>query len=154
MYRVEASFDEIFEENAAFLRRLGVIEESAESAGRLCAGAERATLDFLAGLLRPYLEGYGLVAEALLELDRASPGAPVDRQALVKAAMERGRAAYASGRVALRESLSKATFENAAEWLVQQGALEPDGGHSRLTSAWRDGRLPETVRQIRDCLRA
>ncbi|OFX20778.1 MAG: glycerol-3-phosphate acyltransferase [Anaeromyxobacter sp. RBG_16_69_14] len=149
MYRVEASFDEIFEENAAFLRRLGIIEESA---GRLCAGAERATLDFLAGLLRPYLEAYGVVAEALLELDRASPGAHVDRQGLVKAAMERGRAAYASGRVTSRESLSKATFENAAEWLAQQRALEPQGGHTRLAAGWREGRLPETVRKIRDCL--
>ncbi len=149
MYRVGATFDEVFEENAVFLRRLGIIEESA---GRLCSGGERATLDFLAGLLRPYLEAYGVVAEALLELDRASPGAPVDRQGLVKAAMERGRAAYASGRVASRESLSKATFENAAEWLVQQRALEPEGGHTRLAAAWRNGQLPETVRQIRDCL--
>ena len=151
MYRVGASFDELFEENAAFLRRLGIIEESA---GRLRAGAERGTLEFLAGLLRPYLEGYGVVAEALLELDRARPGTPVDRQGLAKAAMERGRAAYASGRLALRESLSKATFENAAEWLVQQGALEPEGGPTRLAAAWRDGRLPETIRQIRDCLGA
>ncbi len=152
MYRVGASFDEIFEENSAFLRRLGIVEQSA---GRLRPGTDRAALDFVADLLRPYLEAYRVAAEALLALDRASPGTPVDRKGLVKAAMEQGRAAYAAGRVALRESLSKATFENAAEWLAQQGALEPlEGGRTRLAGAWRDERLPEIVRQIQAYLGA
>ena len=40
-----------------------------------------------------------------------------------------------SGGVALRESLSKATLENAVEWLVAQGLLAEDGGRLALRDA-------------------
>jgi glycerol-3-phosphate O-acyltransferase len=152
MYRVGASFEEVFAENVAFLTRLGVVEEAA---GRLRAGAERARLDFLADLLRPYLEAYRIAAEALLALDRDGSGAPLDRKALVKASLERGRAAYAAGRIALRESLSKATFENAAEWFAQQGALDSgQDGRARLDASWRDATLPGILGQLQKDLAA
>ena len=120
MYRVGAGFDDLFEETVASLEGFGAVAGGPNS-------LERGRLDFLADLLRPYLEAYLIAAEALLAVDRAAPGAPIDRKALVKASMEFGRAAYAAGRVALLESLSKATFENAAEWFVLQGALQAEG---------------------------
>jgi glycerol-3-phosphate O-acyltransferase len=46
--------------------------------------------------------------------------------------MERGRAAFFSGQVLLRESLSKATIENAVEWLAGQGILAEESGKLRL----------------------
>ena len=142
MYRVGASFDELFDESADFLARLGAIErEGAE----LRAGRERETLDFLADLLRPYLEAYHFTAEALA----ASPEGPVDRRALVKAALDRGRASWAAGRVALRESVSKATVENAVEWLVQQGSEGcEDAERPALIAGWREQLLPETLREL------
>ncbi|HEX9291539.1 MAG TPA: 1-acyl-sn-glycerol-3-phosphate acyltransferase, partial [Anaeromyxobacteraceae bacterium] len=146
MYRVGASFEEIFAENAAFLTRLGVVEEAG---GHLRTGAEREMLEFLADLLRPYLEAYRVTAEALLSLDRAATGAPLDKKTLVKASLEQGRAAYAAGRIALREALSKATFENAAEWFAQQGALaSAEDGRARLDASWRDATLPEILRHL------
>ena len=174
MYRVGATFDEIFAENTAFLVRLRAltavpapvpgeghpVEETRESGGatvpgegrvpgealgdrtgdRLVAGPDTGVLEFLADLMRPYLESYRLMAQAVATGDRLD----VDQKALVKAALEHGRAAYAAGRIALRESLSKATFENAAEWIAQQGAPSEDG-RSRLGASWREKELPELI---------
>jgi glycerol-3-phosphate O-acyltransferase len=47
-------------------------------------------------------------------------------------ALERGRADFLSGRIALREALSKATLENAFSWMVSQGILAADDGKIRL----------------------
>ncbi|HEX8910308.1 MAG TPA: 1-acyl-sn-glycerol-3-phosphate acyltransferase, partial [Anaeromyxobacteraceae bacterium] len=122
MYRVGARLEETFDRTVAALGALGALRVEGE---RLRAGPDRETLCFLADLLRPYLEAYLVTAEVLA--GRSPGGGPADRRALVRAALEHGRAAYAAGRVALRESLSKATFENAAEWLEQQGALASGG---------------------------
>jgi glycerol-3-phosphate O-acyltransferase len=51
--------------------------------------------------------------------------------------MERGRGAWLAGGIALREAVSKATMENAIEWLVAQGHLSEDAG--RLSVRDREG---------------
>jgi len=124
MYRVGASFDEIFEQHLGFLVRVGALAREGE---RLRPGPEAWTLDFLAEFTRSYLEAYRLAAQTALALAGGRPGAS-DRRALVKEALERGRAAFLSGGIALRESLSKATVENAVEWLVGQGILSDEEG--------------------------
>jgi glycerol-3-phosphate O-acyltransferase len=144
MYRVGARVEETFAETVLALARLGALEVDGE---RLRAGRDRETLAFLADLLRPYLEAYLVAAEVLLA-EPAGEG-PADRRALVKAALEHGRAAYAAGRLALRESLSKATLENAAEWLEQQGALPGAGTEAAASAAWRNAAGPELVREIK-----
>jgi glycerol-3-phosphate O-acyltransferase len=131
LYRVGVTFDEIFDQNVAFLVRVGaVIHED----GALEPGPEAETLAFLGEFMRPYLEAYRLSAATALAL--LGPDAPrqaaIDRRALVREALERGRAAFLSGAIAHRESLSKATLENAAEWLVVQGILAEDEGKLRL----------------------
>ena len=80
--------------------------------------------------MRAYLEAYRLAAETALAIVPANPrgSATPDRRALVREALERGRAAFLSGRIALRESLSKATLENAVEWFVSQGVIDEEGG--------------------------
>jgi len=101
----------------------------------------------VADLTRPYLEGYGLAARTLAS--SAQAGDPLDRRSLVKAALELGRAEFLAGRVLLRESLSKATLENAFEWLSQQGALAigPDGKRG-LEPRWKASLLGELVDEI------
>jgi glycerol-3-phosphate O-acyltransferase len=134
MYRVGATFDEIFEQNVAFLVRVGAL---AREGDRVRPGAEAATLTFLSELMRPYLEAYRLAAATALELlSGGRTDAPLDRRALVKQALEQGRAAFLAGAVALRESLSKATLENAVEWMIAQGLLAEQDG--RLTLRDRD----------------
>ncbi|HTP28882.1 MAG TPA: 1-acyl-sn-glycerol-3-phosphate acyltransferase [Anaeromyxobacteraceae bacterium] len=152
MYRVGVTHEQIFAENALLLEGLGLVARCGE---HLEVGSERASVDFLAEVLRPYLEAYRAAAQALLATDAVTPGSPIDRKSLVRACLEQGRAAYAAGHIALRESLSKVTFENAAEWFWQQGALErTQGGRNRLAAEWRETRLPEMVAELERFLRA
>jgi glycerol-3-phosphate O-acyltransferase len=152
MYRVGATHDEVFAETIELLERIDGIGRTAD---RVTLGADPSVVPFLAALLRPYLEAYRLTFEALQALDRADPNAGFDRRAIVKAALEHGRAAYASGRIAMREAISKVTFENAAEWLFQQGALAPgEAGRSRLAASWREKKLPEFLQELQVTLGA
>ncbi len=149
MYRVGAGFDVVFEENLEALARLGAAEREGD---RIRAGAARETLGFLADLTRPYLEAYRLMAEAIATA--AGSGGSLERKALVKAALERGQADFFAGRLLLRESLSKATLENAAEWFSLQGALVPGpDGRRALAPEWRDGRHATLVDDLALCLR-
>jgi glycerol-3-phosphate O-acyltransferase len=126
-YRVGATLDEVFGENLQFLARIGALVREGDV---VRAGPEGYALDLLAELVRAYLEAYRLAAEtalaALPPAERASAGP--ERRALVRMALERGRAEFLSGRIALRESLSKATLENAVEWLVSQGVIHEESG--------------------------
>jgi glycerol-3-phosphate O-acyltransferase len=130
MYRVGATLDEILEENLAFLARVGAVERDGDT---LRAGAQGDALAFLAEFTRAYLEAYRLAVETLLAVSDAprQRGGGPDRRALVRDALERGRAEFLAGRIVLRESLSKATVENAFEWLVGQGLAEESGGSVR-----------------------
>jgi len=130
IYRVGATFDDIFDQNVAFLVRVRALARDGDG---LRPGGDAPTLAFIAELMRPYLEAYRLAAAAALELladDRA--GAQPDRRELLRETMERGRAAFLAGGVMLRESVSKATLENAIEWLVTQGHVAEDGGKLAL----------------------
>ncbi len=149
MYRVGATFETIFSENVAFLERLGIVSQAGDA---LRAGAARDMLDFVADLTRPYLETYRLAAETLQAA--AKDGAPMDRRSLIKDALERGRAAFFSGRIALRESISKATLENAAEWFSQQGALSVIDGRWTLAAEWKERLLPELLDEMDRHLRS
>jgi glycerol-3-phosphate O-acyltransferase len=140
MYRVGATFDQIFEENLAFLLRIRALVREGD---RLRPGVEAWALAFLAELVRPYLEAYRLAAATVLDALPAPAGAATDRKALLVASMEHGLAAFLAGGVALRESVSKAPLENALEWLVRQGLLAEDGGAVAL-------RDREAVRAIVD----
>jgi glycerol-3-phosphate O-acyltransferase len=129
MYRPGAGLDLILADNLGFLERIGAVVREGE---RFRAGPEAASTAFLAELLRPYLEAYRLAAETAQALLQAPPKGGVDRRALVKASLERGRAGFLAGRLQCREALSKATLENAAEWLVSTGRLGEEGGKLRV----------------------
>ncbi len=144
MYRPGTTFDAVFDEYSQFLARLGAV---ALEGGSVRTGQERETLDFLADLTRPYLESYGLAARTAAGAARA--GKALDRRSLVKEALELGRAEFLAGKVLLRESLSKATLENAFEWLSQQGAFAVGpGGKRALDPEWRDSALTEIIDEL------
>jgi len=147
MYPVGATFESVLADKMRALALRGLAEER-EGRLHLAPGrAERETLDFLADLVRPYLEAYRLAAETARAA--ASGGAGLDRKSLSKAALERGRAEFLAGRILLRESLSKATVENALEWLSGQGAFGGDeAGRRVLAGDWRDGRLTQLVEEL------
>ena len=127
MFQPGRSAEEAFEALVGLLERLGAVERAA---GTLRPGAAPETLDFLAGLLRPFLEGYRLTIEtALQHLVAGVPRRPLTRRRLVAEALARGRTELASGRLEASEAVSKATVENAAEWLILGHFLRetPDG---------------------------
>jgi len=144
MYRPGARSEDVFADTLGFLERIGVV---ARDGDRVRVGNQREALDFLSDLTRPYLEAYRLAAEALG--GAAAAGGPVDRRSLVRGALERGRADFLAGRIAMRESLSKPTLENAVEWLAQQGALgrAPDGRWT-LAPDWRNGSLAGLIQEM------
>ncbi len=88
-------------------------------------------LGFLAELVRPYLEAYRIAAATALD------AVATDRKALLKESLERARGAWLAGAIALREAVSKATLENAIEWLLSQGLVAEEAG--RITVRDRDG---------------
>ncbi len=154
LYRAGGTFEETCEANLA---RLAQLEAVTVAGGRVEAGPDAALLEFLAEMTRPFLEAYRLTFEAVLAAStgpgRSAPGeegpVAIDRKLLLRETLERGRAAFLSGRVALRESLSKATSENAIEWLTQRGAIaEVNQGKLSLDPRWRDVDLPGLLRDI------
>ncbi|MEY2668985.1 MAG: hypothetical protein RJA59_1623 [Pseudomonadota bacterium] len=144
MYPVGSTFDAIFGAKLAALSALGAV---AEHEGVIRPGPARARLDFLADLTRPYLEAYRVAGETVRSAGLA--GSSADRKALVKQALERGRGEFLSGHVLMRESISKATLENAMEWLGSQGAFEGDAeGRRTVTASWRDSASTHLVEKI------
>lgn len=115
MYQPGTSAEEAFESLVVVLERLGAVERGS---GTLLPGPAPEVLHFLADLLRPFLEGYRMTAETALELLDAPTRRPLTRRRLVAASLERGRRELEDGRISLHESISKATVENAVEWLI------------------------------------
>ncbi len=132
MYEPGVSLDEVLEQNLAFLERIRCIEVHGE---RIRPGPQGEPVEFLAELLRPYLEAYRLAAETADALLDDSARQAVDRKVLVKQSLERGRADFLSGRIAAREALSKATLENSIDWMLSDGRIGD-----------RDGRLERSPR--------
>ncbi|MBJ6763950.1 1-acyl-sn-glycerol-3-phosphate acyltransferase [Myxococcaceae bacterium JPH2] len=120
IYRVGASFDTIFAETVERLVRMGLVIHEGDVLKEAPETHARPELEFLADLLRDYLEAYLLAAMTLRDV---AEGQPMDRKAFVKLAMETGRAEYHAGRITAAESLAKTTLENAVEYLLDQKIL-------------------------------
>jgi glycerol-3-phosphate O-acyltransferase len=140
MYEPGAELSRVFEQNVAFLQRLGAVEVVGD---RVRPGAEVEVVEFLAEFLRPYLEAYrvaALTADALLD----DAERQLDRRALVRQALERGRADLLAGRLATREALSKATLENSVDWLLSAGLIVDRSGRLHRSDD------PDALREIID----
>jgi glycerol-3-phosphate O-acyltransferase len=120
IYRVDAPFETTFAETVD--RLVGVRLLQREGGGLRPASAEAIPmLEFLADLLRDYLQSYLL---AFLTLEDVAKGGPMDRKAFVRAALETGRLEFLSGRLDAAEAISRTTLENALAYLLDQRLLE------------------------------
>jgi glycerol-3-phosphate O-acyltransferase len=104
--------------------------------------ATRWQLEFLAELLRDYLESYLVAVRTLKEL--SGPDA-LDKKAFIKAALETGRADFATGKIATAESLSRTNYENALAYLIDQGFLAEQGKSLVLGPLGRNERAREAL---------
>ncbi|HYX93112.1 MAG TPA: glycerol-3-phosphate acyltransferase, partial [Myxococcaceae bacterium] len=121
IYRVDATFEAIFAETVDALERHGLLARSDDEV--IAAAPDhraRGGLEFLADLLRDFLESYLIVAITLEELARHGP---VDRRTLVRTALEVGRAEFLAGRVSAMEAISRFNLENAVAWFLDRGVL-------------------------------
>jgi glycerol-3-phosphate O-acyltransferase len=135
IYRVGAIFEAIFDATVSSLEREGLLSSGE---GAIAAAPERharSRLEFLADLLRDYLESYWIAAIALEDL--AAHGV-MERRAWVRTALELGRAEFLAGRVSTMEAISRPNLENALEWFVDRGILEAEERKVRLGPRARD----------------
>jgi glycerol-3-phosphate O-acyltransferase len=116
IYRVGASFDTIFSETVDALVGQGLLARDGERIAIGTAPQCRPEVEFLADLLRDFLESYLIAALALKDLEAG----PLDRKGFVKSVLETGRAEFLSGRIGTAESLSRPTLENAVAYFLDQ----------------------------------
>jgi len=148
IYRVGATFDTIFSETVEALVRLGLVLRSDDTLQLAPEAHARPALEFLADLLRDYLEAYLLAA---LTLQDVAEGTVSDRKAFVKYAMETGRAEFHAGRIGAAESLAKTTLENAVAYLLDQKYLVEEDKKLKLGPA---GTEPGTREQLASDIRS
>ena len=115
IYRVGAPFEIIFAETVDRLVGAGLLLRTGEAVVPPDARA-RTELEFLADIIRDYLQSYLLAGLTLEDL----AGGPMDRKAFLRAALETGRMEFLQGRIDAAEAISRTTLENALAWLVDQ----------------------------------
>jgi glycerol-3-phosphate O-acyltransferase len=142
MYQPGTSAEEAFESLVSVLERLGAVERAG---GTLRPGASPETLEFLAGLVAPFLEGYRLAVVTAVDLLANPSRRPLGRRRLVGAALERGGKDVGTGRVLHGEAVSKATVENAVEWLIL-GQFLRETADGQLS----EGSAPQGLRAVVD----
>jgi glycerol-3-phosphate O-acyltransferase len=130
MYRADASFDEIFDDALRKMIDAGEVERSDEG----LRPREGSLVPTYAGMLRTYFESYRLAVLALRDL----PPGPTKQKDWVKQTLTRGQRLYASGEIALRESLSKEKLGNALSALHDMGLVRLLGDTMEPGAALRD----------------
>jgi len=86
-------------------------------------------LEFLANLLRDYLESYRLMAMALQTMEKNSS---VDSKELLKKAIALGQADLLLGKITMAEALSKPNLENAIRYFAKEKFIEAHGKEWRF----------------------
>jgi len=115
IYRVGTPFEIIFTETVDRLVGDGLLARKDRALVPPDARA-RTILEFLADVLRDYLQSYLLAG---LTLDDLAAG-PMDRKSFLRAALETGRMEFLQGRIDAAEAISRTTLENALAWFVEQ----------------------------------
>jgi glycerol-3-phosphate O-acyltransferase len=121
IYRADAPFDEIFDEETASMERLGELEAVGDE---LQAGPAGARLAVYADMLRTYLESYRV---AVRGVDLLADG-PVSKRDWTKRTLALGQRMYLSGEIELRESLSKHRMDTAIQALKERKLLRVTSG--------------------------
>jgi len=152
IYRVGTTFDTIFSETVETLVRMGLVLKSGDTLQLAPEPHARPELEFLADLMRDYLESYLLAAMTLKDV---ADGTATDRKSFIKLALEIGRAEFHAGRIGAAESLAKTTLENAVAYLLDQKYLVEEEKKLKLGPAAADAAAREQLpNEIRLYLRA
>jgi glycerol-3-phosphate O-acyltransferase len=142
MYRVNASFGTIFAETLEQMVRMGLVLNEGDTIRLAPEPHARPDTEFLADLLRDYLEAYLLAAMTLEDVARGSVS---DRKTFVKLVLETGRVEFLAGRIGAAESLAKVTLENAVAFLLDQKYLVEEDKKLKLGPAGAEASAREQL---------
>jgi len=95
-------------------------------------------LEFLANLLRDYLESYWLMAMTVQTMEKNSS---FELKELLKKAIALGQADLLLGKLTMAEALSKPNLENAIRYLTKEKFMEADGKGWRLSGDLKEFEL-------------
>jgi glycerol-3-phosphate O-acyltransferase len=146
MFRSDAPFEKIFEEEILGMQRDGELGSSAPVPGGGAwlvpegqAGRDQITL--YARLLENFLEGYRVAARGLAALLRG----PLANKDLVKRALVTGERMVLAGEISRPEAVSRPLIENAYASFVDQGYLARDSGKVSLTESYATAGAGATI---------
>jgi glycerol-3-phosphate O-acyltransferase len=146
MFRSDAPFEKIFEEEILGMQRDGEVASSAAVLGGIAVlepegkeGREQITL--YARLLENFLEGYRVAARGLAALLRGG----LANKDLVKRALVTGERMALAGEIFRPEAVSRTLIENAYASFVDQGYLARDSGKVTLTASYATASAVATI---------
>jgi glycerol-3-phosphate O-acyltransferase len=146
MFRSDAPFERIFEEEILGMQRDGELGSSSGAPGSVVllapegpSGRDQITL--YARLLENFLEGYRVAARGLAALLRA----PLANKDLVKRALVAGERMVLAGEISRPEAVSRPLIENAYTSFVDQGYLARDSGKVTLTESYATAGAVATI---------
>jgi glycerol-3-phosphate O-acyltransferase len=96
-------------------------------------------------ILRPFLEAYRVVGDALEQRD---PAAPLEEQAFLRDCLALGHQYVLQHRVRSAESVSQVLFGNALRLARNRGLLGPDGPERRGARARFAAEIREAIRRV------
>jgi glycerol-3-phosphate O-acyltransferase len=135
MFRVDASFDDIFGQTVADMCAEGELAASADgiTPGPGHDGLDgRGWLAFYAAVIRNFVESYRVAARSARVLTRA----PMAESDLVARALRIGEQMFLGGEIERSEAVSQPTIENAFAALVDQGYIARSSGKLALAESF------------------
>jgi glycerol-3-phosphate O-acyltransferase len=140
MFRADATFDQIFEDELRAMAKDGEIERVGETvAARGDGGREQ--LELYARILASFVEGYRVAARGLTSLLRG----PLSLKDVTKRAMTIGERMFLAGEIERREAVTRATLENAYAAFVDQGYLQRKDGKLALPESYDSESAVRTI---------
>jgi glycerol-3-phosphate O-acyltransferase len=147
MYRVDAEFDEIFDDALAAMTEAGEVEVAGDTVRALPppeGSPDR--LRLYANMIRTYFESYRLAARGAREL---LDGEGLPQKEWVRRTLNLGQRLYVSGEIELRESVSRSRLDNAVAALHDHGLIRKvEGDVLRLMDGVRPDAFDEVDAQL------
>lgn len=144
MYRVDAEFDEIFDEALARMIASGEVERFADHVRVADDGPNGVRVTLYAHMIRTYFESYRLAVRGAREL---LLGHTLPRKDWTRRTLTLGQRLYLSGEIELRESVSRSRLESAVSALKDHGLVQITGGDGLSSATDADAAAFEEVEE-------
>jgi glycerol-3-phosphate O-acyltransferase len=147
MFRADATFETIFDEEVAAMTANGELERLALGSSEDAVGIAprgddgRKQVDLYARLLENFVEGYRVAARGLAVLLRG----PLATRDVVRRAITTGRRMFLAGEIGRSEAVSRPALENAYASFVDQGYISRSQDKLALTESYETASAVATI---------